>query len=103
MIRTSGLRFTRTVLCRLSHASENDQTDDGAGGDRRGLGVAPIASTAPSSNIWTFTMRNSPASKRQIEQETSQTHDHRIGVRSVTDGPVPGRGATSTSRGTPAR
>jgi len=57
--------------------SENDQTDDGAGGDRRGLGVAPIASTAPSSNIWTFTMRNSTARKRQITQESSQTHEYR--------------------------
>src|SRR5260370_28870679 len=90
MIRTSGLRFTRTVLCRVSYASENDQTDDGAGGDRRGLGVAPIASTAPSSNIWTFTMRNSPASKRQIKQDftnsrTSQRRalgDRRTGPRS---------------------
>src|SRR6266849_4277987 len=93
MIRTPGLRFTRTVLCRLSYASENDQTDDGAGGDRRGLGVAPIASTAPSSNIWTFTMRNSLAPKHQITQETSQTHEYRIGARSVTGGPVRGRGS----------
>src|SRR5260370_31099835 len=38
---------------------------------------APITCTAPSSNIWTFTMRNSPAPKRQITQETSQTQRHR--------------------------
>jgi hypothetical protein len=50
----------------------NGLIDDGAGSaERRGLVGAPITCTAPSSNIWTFTMKNSPAPRRQITQETS--------------------------------
>src|SRR5260221_14757595 len=53
---------------------------------------APITCTAPSSNIWTFTMRNSPAPKRQITQETSQTQKRRrVDPRERSTAPNPRR------------
>ena len=62
-----------TELCQ-----RNGLIDDGAGSaERRGLVGAPTTCTAPSSNIWTFTMKNSPAPRRQITQETLQTHELR--------------------------
>jgi len=42
-------------------------------------------------------MRNSTARKRQFSQETSQTHAHCVGARSVTGGPVRGRGPSRAS------
>src|SRR5258708_2800768 len=74
--RTPGLRFTRTALFRLSYASE---------GTNRTMAPAALSAAALWARrsrarrhrpiLWTFTMKNSPAPKRQITQETSKTHE----------------------------
>lgn len=89
----------RAGRLRICTGWDSDQRDDGAGGGRRGLGVAPIASTAPIIQYLDV---------HDEKQHGAQAPNHAteftnlgisIGAGAVAGGPV--RAAPRTSRNLP--